>query len=193
MSAPVNVTMGGAALEALQRVSDPAGALQSAARAMDAENQLTVSRIQSAYLSFPSNGPTVSIGCRVISSRLRGSMRATVATVQGDTITASIGSNVKYAAVQEFGADFTRTTKPGRVRLRTDAAGNLLRQVNGKLAVFAKKSHARFRSVAFAGGKSYSVHIEGRHFTRRGIEERLPQTGAAMSTAIVQFWRGGAA
>jgi len=100
---------------------------------------------------------------------------------------------VKYAAAQEFGADSDRTTKPGKVRLRTDAHGNLLRQVNGKLAVFASSTHKRFREVGFLGGKTYHVHIEGRHFTARGIQENLPQTGEAMGRAIVKFWEGEAA
>jgi hypothetical protein len=64
------------ASEMLNRIKDLPGAMRACAKVMDRQNQHTVSRIQSAYLSFSKSGPTQSIGCRVITNRLRGSIRA---------------------------------------------------------------------------------------------------------------------
>lgn len=185
----ISIDIGGDGLEALQRVQDKQGAMAAAAKALDRENVFTVSHIQKDYLSFPRTGPTQSIGCRVITNRLRGSMRATQARIEGDTIKSSIGSNVKYAGIMEEGADFKRTQLAGSVQLRTDKKGNLLRNKRGG-AIFAKGSHKLSTNVPFAGGKRFDVHIEGRHFTRRGINDRLKPTGEAMGRAIVQFWKG---
>lgn len=54
---------------------------------------------------------------------------------------AQVGTNLPYARIQHEGGTIHRE---GKVRLRTDAKGNLLRQKGyDKLAVFAKASHKR--------------------------------------------------
>ncbi|MCX6915759.1 MAG: hypothetical protein NT167_22390, partial [Verrucomicrobia bacterium] len=154
------------------------------ARVMDYQNALTVSHIQRAYLSFPKGSPPVDIGCRVQSNRLRGGAWASAATATGDSqVTSSIGDNVKYAAIHEFGGDFTR--KGGKVRLLTDASGTLLGQrKNARLAVFARtkkdvrKMDARYKEVAYG---AHAVHYPERRPFRRGIADRIPNYGKAIS------------
>lgn len=157
------------------------------ARALARQNQLTVSYIQSKYLSFPKNGPTVLNGLRVVSNRLRGSVRATKPVLIGDGgVRATIGTNVKYAGVHEFGGTFTVTKKAGLVRLKTDRAGNLLRQgANGKLAIFAKKNAKRAKEVAHAGS-TYTVTYPERMPIRRGIQDQTGAYSAALSAAILK-------
>lgn len=61
-----------------------------------------------------------------------------------DNDRAIVGTNVKYAARHQFGGTFQVAARKGKVRLRTDTKGELLRQgQNGKLAVFAKAGHKR--------------------------------------------------
>lgn len=190
MSGPIQITLTNEGRQALGRIQNLAGAMQAAARALNQENQLTVARIQSAYLSFPKSGPVQKIGCRVITNRLRGSIRASEARIAGNELTSSIGSNVKYARILEEGGTFKRVQLAGSVRLRTDKDGRLLRQKNGKLAVFASARHKQFLNVPFAGGRRYEVTYEGRHFVRRGIEDRRQKTGEGISRALVKFWQG---
>jgi phage gpG-like protein len=73
------------------------------AAAMDLENQFTVSHITENKLS--ESGSTT---LAVRSNRLRKSVRATKPIISGTSISSSIGTNVKYAAVHEYGtAPFT--------------------------------------------------------------------------------------
>ncbi len=68
------------------------------ARAMDDENRDTVSHVQETKLTAA--GPQF---LNVQSGRLRRSIRATKATITGDSVASTIGSNVKYAAAHEYG------------------------------------------------------------------------------------------
>jgi len=161
------------------------------ARVMDYQNALTVSRIQSAYLSFPKSGPPVEIGCRVQSNRLRQGVWASAATATGDgVVESSIGDNVSYAWVQEFGGTIHHPARSGKVRLRTTDSGTLMGQrKNARLAVFARADHKRVKEVAFQG-KAYDVEMPERKPFRRGIEDRLPEYGKAISKAIVECLGG---
>ena len=163
------------------------------ARVMDYQNVLTVSHIQEAYLSFSKDGPPVEIGLRVQSNRLRGAAWAAAAMVTGAaTVTSSIGDSVKYAAVHEFGLTVHHPARKGSVRLHTDAQGALIGQAkNAKLAVFAKASHAdsRVRKVEFQG-KAYDVTYPERKPFRRGIEDRIPEYGKAISAGVVATLSG---
>lgn len=170
MSATIEIKVTGDALKLMERITVPAGALGAAARAMDEENQYTVSHIQAAYLSFPSTGPTVGIGLRVQSNRLRNSLRATKATVSATGVTSSIGSNVKYAAIHEFGG----TTRPHVIR----AKGGALKFMIGDRVLLRKQ-------INHPGSK-----MPERGMVRRGIRDRLPEVSAAVSRAIVDFYGG---
>ena len=78
-----------------------------------------------------------------------------------------VGTSAPYGAAHQFGGTFQRKLKPGKVRLRTDAKGVLLRQGTGgraaKLAVFARKSHKRAVERSYAG-KDYAVTMPARPF-----------------------------
>lgn len=163
----------------------PRRVLVGIARGLDKANQLTVGVIQRDFMSFPKSSPPTMEGLRVITNRLRGSVRASKAVIAGDTVTSSIGSNVKYAALHEFGGVITVTKKPGTVRLRTDARGNLLRQgPNGRLAIFAKNVHKRAKEVAF-GGSTYTATYPARRPFLRGINRTRETTIDIVSRAAI--------
>lgn len=77
------------------------------------------------------------------------------------------GAAKDYAAIQQFGGTINRAPYSTKVRLRTDAKGNLLRQgKDGKsanLAVFAKDSHKRARE-SWHEVEGYSVNIPARPY-----------------------------
>lgn len=86
---------------------------------------------------------------------------------QADSDSAAVGTNVRYAAIHQFGGEITRVAHSGWVRLRTDARGNLLRQGTkgraARLAVFAKDSHKRARTVRYTSDGS-KVKVPARPF-----------------------------
>lgn len=186
MSAPlVQVQLSEASQKILRELQVLPNTMATAvAAAMDYENQLTISAIIRLRLTGRGPFPPEQGKLGVVTGLLRRSVRATPARFIGRTVTSSIGTNVKYAAVHEFGGTFTRTVQPGSVRLRTDRRGELLRQPGGRLAIFAKKTHKSAREVSFAGGRSYVIRMPARAPIQRGLAERLPNYVTAIDRAI---------
>lgn len=152
----------------LERAQNPRAALAAGARAMDQENQFTVSAIQKDRLSFPATGPSQAIGCRVITNRLRGSLRATKTVIAYDSLVSSIGSNVRYALFMEEGT----------------APHDIVAQ-NGKALKFSMGGSTLFRR---------KVHHPGtapRHFVRDGLTAALPQYTRAIAAAMLGQIEGG--
>ncbi|UXC35151.1 phage virion morphogenesis protein [Cupriavidus gilardii] len=86
---------------------------------------------------------------------------------RADADSAVVGTNVRYAAIHQFGGEITRAAHSGWVRLRTDARGNLMRQGGhgrtARLAVFAKDSHKRARKVQYTSD-GWKTKIPARPF-----------------------------
>jgi phage gpG-like protein len=105
-------------------------------------------------------------------------------------VTSSIGDNVVYAAVHEFGGTIHHEARTGMARLHLDARGQLFRQVgNANLAVFAKTSHAasRVKEVAYKA-EAYDVEMPERAPFRTGIEEVREHYGRMVSAELVKAW-----
>jgi hypothetical protein len=153
----------------------PQRALQGIARAMDKENQETVSHIQQAYESFPSDGPAVPIGVRHISGSMKRGTRASAAVIIGDRVQSSIGAyatnrGVNYAAVQEFGA----TIPPHKI---TAKGGGTLRFQIGERVMFRK-------SVNHPGAT-----LPAREPMQRGIRDRQNEYASSISAAVIEAWK----
>lgn len=153
------------------------------AKTLDEQNQFTIGVIQRNYLSGPR---PAHLG--VITNRLRSSINAPPARNAWPEINSAIGTNVKYAGIHEFGGTVKRVSKPGTVRLRTDAKGNLL--MRGNLATFARAEHKRVREIAFAGGREYTITYPARPFIQPGIADRVPWYERELSNAVVAAWNG---
>jgi len=92
-----------------------------------------------------------------------GRLAASIAAAY-DSQSASVGTNVIYAAIHQLGGDIDHPAYSIKQRLRTDAKGNLLRQEGHKnLAVFAKGSHKRAREVVAEHG-AHTTHIPARPY-----------------------------
>jgi phage gpG-like protein len=126
------------------------------AAAMNDENKYTVGYIQERKLS--QRGSTT-LGVR--SDRLWNSVRATKPVINGTSISSSIGTNVKYAAVHEFG------TGPFTIRPKNKKA---LRFSVGGAFHFAKQ----VRHPGFPARRMFGS----------AIEEREAEYNKAMSKAI---------
>lgn len=191
MSDPISINLTDEARAVLAAVKTlPARTLREIAKAIDFENQLSVAHIAAEHLTGQGPFPVEQHRLGVRTNRLRSSLRASEATIEGQSVESGIGSNVIYAAVHEFGVRFIRAGRTGTTRLRTDAKGNLLRQAgHPHLAVFAKSSHSRAKEVAFTS-QSHAVEIPARAPITTGIEERTEDYTQAVSKAVLTAWEG---
>jgi phage gpG-like protein len=150
------------------------------ARVVDRENAITVGKIIEKRLSFPRNQPATLEGLRVQSSRLRRSVRAERATIQGNEVNAAIGSNVRYAGVHEAG--FSGTVHvPGYSR----------RQVikrSFKFGGAARSRQTQGRDI-FVRAHSRRVTFPARRPIGRTLEERLPEYKEAIENALALVLR----
>lgn len=202
MNAPlpiINISLSQRAEQLLARLEDPRLVLEAARRGMDEANLLIVSTIQRQFLSFPKGGPTTLEGLRAQSGDYRRSLRPSKATITGDKVTSGIGSNVtkkgfSYPRLHEFGGTVQRKPRAGVVRLKTKRDGTLVRQADGQLAVFARRTNKQFKEVAFQG-KAYTAVYPARAPIQRGIRACLLNTSQIVSRNIINALsgKGGAA
>lgn len=168
-----------------QSAGTPGRILNAIRRAHDSENEKLVSHITLAYMNFPGPpGKTTLAGLRHVSGRLALSLRRSLdsrATISGNTVESSVGSNLVYMGVHEYGGPYNFPAR--NVRLRTNARGELIRQPGRLLAVFATSKHKRARDVM---GKAYTATYPERAPIRKGVADRLPAYRAALSAAVVQ-------
>lgn len=168
MSTTFNITPPPELGDVIARLKDRAGLTRALARTLDQQNLLTVARIQLNYMSFPKSGPATLEGTRVQTNRLKNSVRASKTLVTGTGLTSSIGSNVVYAAFQEYGFTGTET-------------------VSAHTRTIGKGKHAVTSAI-----KSYTRHVDqpGRAMFRKGIQDRLPDYSQALLQTTLNFEKG---
>lgn len=155
------------------------------ARALDYENEMSVGQIQAIKLSR--RGPTT-LG--VISNRLRSSVRPTRAIVVSGNVDSSIGSNVIYAAVHEYGID-QMVAVPAHTRKVTVAlrGGSTF---NAKTGRIKKNKPGRVQTgVASVGTYSMHMHFPARRYIGSTVESRKDDYVASINSAALEAWRGG--
>lgn len=108
-------------------------------------------------------------------SKLQQSGRLRNSIVQyWDASSALVGTNVVYARIHQEGGEIQFAPRSGTTRLRTNARGNLLRQgANGNLAVFARDSHKRVRTVRWTNESGWTVTIPARPFLQLTEDDNL--------------------
>ena len=174
----------------------PEWILPAIAKGMDKANAFMVSHIQSAHLTGTGPFPVSEHRLGIRTNRLRGGVWAAPATVSGgNEVQSSIGDNVAYAAIHEFGGVVHHEARQGKVRLLVNAKGELERQFGfDHLAVFARtekkvrKKDARYKEVAYSAEAHDTVMPERAPF-RTGIAEKLQEYGEDVSAVIVATWR----
>lgn len=164
------------------------GELLVAARAtIDEQNEKTIKHIQARKLSR--RGPET-LGVRT--NLLRKSVRRTDAVISGETVTGSIGSNVRYLGPHEFGFEGDVQVKAHRAK---NAATDILlisggRQIRRWELIGSGATRARQIASGTVQVRAHTRHmkIPARAPLRRGIEERAPATGKALSEAILRLF-----
>jgi phage gpG-like protein len=132
------------------------------ARALDRRNQLTVGYIQKEKLTA-ANPPYLNVR----TGRLRGSVRASAAVVSGRRIDSSIGTNVRYAGVHEYG--FKGTVQ---------------------IASFERKASFGREGTERVKAHSRRVDLPARHMFEHGIDENAANYTDDISDAILAAWEG---
>jgi phage gpG-like protein len=192
----INVQLTPETVAVIERLETaPARTIEAAARGLNRVRSAVVTNIQRDRLS--GQGPYAVEMHRLgqKSGNLRTQTYSTEAVATGLTAMMQIGAPPFYAGIHEFGGTFTRTSKPGKVRLAEDRRGNLLRQAGyPSLAVFARKGRKTSREVGFAGGKTFTVTFPARHSIGFGIADNLPLMTSSVEKEIVSEWqpKGGA-
>jgi phage gpG-like protein len=152
---------------------------QDIARTMDRENQETIGQIQQTRMTGKGPFPPAQGRLGVRTNRLRSSVRASKARVFGGEIASSIGSNVEYAAIHEFGG----TIQQGA---RTNLFRQTFRRVKGGGVRFAKLGAKRsFSTTKRTEFKARTIVIPQRAPITRGIEDRRWAYNASISQAII--------
>ncbi|MDR1192188.1 MAG: phage virion morphogenesis protein [Verrucomicrobiales bacterium] len=197
MSTEIKIEISPEAEALIKRLRDTSRLLPKAiAETLDRENELTVSAIQDERLSGKSSKGYENVGgdwqqkkakrkgfqwrvvkleslsgkqvLHVRSNLLRKSIRRSVATVNGSAIVSAIGSNVKYAAIHEYGG-----TTPAHV----------IRARNRKSLAFRFKGDLIFRrQVNHPGSK-----IPARPYIGPTIAERKTMYKTAIYATITQL------
>lgn len=189
MSEAIKIELSAEAERILRHVTDmPETMLKDIAKGMNRGNALVVAKVQQERLTGIGPFPVAEHRLGVRSDRLRAALRGGDVTLGNGRAESSIGSDVKYAAIHEFGGRIHHEARAGSVRLRTNAQGELLRQAGHRhLAVFASAKHKRAREVVFESG-AYDVEMPERAPVRTGIREHLGEYGEMVSAAIQESW-----
>lgn len=191
MSERVNIALTPEAVAVLEDVRmAPERIMPAVAKGMDQANLRAISYIQKEHLTGQGPFPVEEHKLGVRTGRLRGALWAAPTTVSGGQAESAIGDNVKYAAIHEFGGSIHHKARTGTARLRTDRAGNLLRQLNHPhLAIFARGSHKSVRNVDYTAAE-HEVVMPERAPIRTGLQENLEEYVGIMSKAIVGASKG---
>ena len=190
----IEITSNAAECAAQMRAA-PTRMLQAIAHALDLENELTVGHIQAEHLTGTGPFPPSEHRLGVVSNRLRSSVRPSAAKIVDNGVSSSIGTNVAYAGIHEFGFDgtvtvrshtrriFARKGQAGRelifTLLRWDGAGHIKKGRTIKKMVAAEVTVRSFKR---------HMRMPERAPIRTGIEERIPNYSRSISAAILTAW-----
>lgn len=168
MSQTINITLTPQARAAIRKLdAQPRASLAPIRDAINLQNELTVGHIIQHRMTGKGPFPPSLGKLGVRSSRLRRSLRPSKARIVDGGIVSAIGTNVKYAAIHEFGGQ----TKPHTIKPRRKQA--LYFAFGGKMVTVGQVNHP--------GSK-----IPRRRPIFLGIRDRQRFYGSAISAAITK-------
>lgn len=197
MSAEFSISVSGDLLKRAPQLANGAGILARLGKILDEQNAYTVGHIQQQYMSFPKDQPPTMDGLRVQSNRLRDSIRASKAAVTGGQLESGIGSNVVYAAIQEFGGQTSAhdiVARNAKALAFNPGTGqffgkqDFLREIEGTRGNARKAARANYIDEAGIEFRKRVHHpgsdIPARQYIQRGIEDRLADYTDAFNQEI---------
>jgi phage gpG-like protein len=191
MTDAYNIKLTPEAEDLVKRLGTPDYILRGIRTSLDVQNNLTLDHIREKRLTGKGPYPVDQHRLGERTKQYRKSARTAKAVISGTNVAGGLGANVIYAGIHESGGEIKRTVKPGKVRLRTDRDGFLLRQKSNKrLVVFARSHHKHFIERGYVGGRKYTIKIPARAPMTTGVKDRLEETGKGVSQGIVDAWKG---
>jgi phage gpG-like protein len=168
----------------------PAQILGAIVRGMDQANQIALNNIKSNHLTGQGPFPPEEHKLGRRSGLLRGSANASASRpISGTQVQSTIGSNVIYAFIHEFGGRIHYEARAMKVRHKLDARGNLVKQLaNDHLLVFARAGAKRARTQTVQA-QAHDVSMPERAPFRTGLAESRGQYTTNISRQIVAEWQ----
>lgn len=164
----------------------PKAMLEGIASVLDYQNEMSVGQIQATKLSR--RGPTT-LG--VISNRLRSSIRPARAVLSGGNFESSIGSNVSYAAVHEFGIDEDVAVRAHQRKVHSVSLTTaIFNPKTGKIS--KRKSSPSVTQLVSVKAFTRHMKIPARRYIASTVESRQGDYVSALSQAVQSAWNGGA-
>ena len=186
----MQISLSSNAVEVLRQVQGfPSRLGQGIARALDRQNQQTIGHSQAAYLT----GPRPSrLGVRT--NRLRASLTASQAVVEGGTVSSTIGTNVQYAGVHEFGFDgqvTVRSHSRNIFRTHRTGGGSVFDSRTGKVRKQKARAISLLSGQATVRSHSRRMIMPRRPFLQPAVHDSELAYSQAVSRAIEKAWNGG--
>jgi phage gpG-like protein len=137
---------------------------------LNAAARMAVQRLTYALEAYVKKNKLSGDPLHVRSGNLRNSVNSQF-EFDRNNATGTVGTGIVYAAIQEFGGEIHMHRDAGKVKLREDVKGELLRQADYKnLAIFAAAHHKRFREVE-SKAADWTIHMPERSFLRSSLRE----------------------
>ncbi|MEO5804104.1 MAG: hypothetical protein ABIR24_11305 [Verrucomicrobiota bacterium] len=217
MSDPISIKLTAESELVMKRLQAfPGVVLGRVARAMDKENHTTIGHISSVRMRG-NNGKPFAPALGILGIRtghLYKTLRQSAASVVGSEVVSSIGTNVEYAGVHEFGFEGDVTVKSHQrkggagdkfsvtgshvSRIAALRMGALSKKQAGAQAqnsgkYIFKKTGAKKSAVAIGQVKSHSRHVKitARAPIQHGIADRVANYSQSISAAVIEAWNGG--
>ena len=166
----------------------PSAMLRAIARETDDQNQITVSHIQRAHLTGKGPYPPAQHRLGEISHHLRDTLWASKAQVTPSGVASSIGTNLRYASVHEYGFDGSITVRE-YTRRRFQTFHTSVTTIDRRGHLRKRKTDIELQTGA-STVRSFQRHMRmpERAPIRTGIEERRDNYSASISRAILSAW-----
>lgn len=191
MSAEISISMDPSA-EVIAKQLSTAKALSAIKRGLDRGNELALGEILRSRFTGRGPFPVSEHRLGVRTNRLRSSMRRTRAAITGNEVSASIGSNVHYFGIHEFGFSGSVTVRAHRRRApqadRFEMGESIISRAKAaELGAFDKRFKKSAQTKKGALQVSSGIAMVKAHQRSVKMPERAPlRTGIVSNSSIWQ-------
>lgn len=167
----------------------PGAATVAIKRGIDDVMPQVVSRIQSQRLTGQGPFPVAEHMLGVVSGQLRQSVWFTPAVIEGDTVTASLGSPLRYAAVHEFGFEGTVQVRPFFRKNRTRDQFSKVDRVSARTGRRYRATVKTASGVSEVKGHTRRMRIPARSPFGYGVADSEPLIVNAITSQLEAAWK----
>jgi hypothetical protein len=159
------------------------------AKGMDKALPEVASNIQAQRLTGLGPFPVEEHKLGIRSGQLRESVRWTPSVIEGDSVTGSIGSQVRYAAVHEFGFDGDVQVKPFFRKYRGRDRFARVEHVSPTTGRKYRSTTKTASGVSGVGSHTRHMRIPGRAPFGYGVQDNVEMISTTVSEAVTATFR----